>query len=283
MDKKRLTRLRITKVDLCNEGANPEADIMIFKSLDIQDPVEKSITTPIKEKSVPKMTSQKVEKIDLTKATPEQIVAYATSLEKSVDAHEEEFAKAFPPPKAKGKKKGAEPDEEDAAEGIEKDDDTVAMTKSVEAIQKTVDEQAVELKKANDRTAKLELDLKKANDATELAVIEKSVEKEMPHVPGTVTEIAKMLQQAKATLTADAFTTLEKALKAGSEAIKKASQEIGSTKGQSIGTAEEEFFKAADELVTKGVCKTRPDAVVEINKSRKDLAEAYRLERSAKR
>lgn len=276
-DKKRIVRLRITKVDLCRAGANPDADIMIFKSLDaedIQHPAEKPVTPLTKEKSVPKMTLTKVEKIDLAKATPEQVLEYAKTLETTVDAHEAEFAKAFPP-----KKKAAADIEDDDEDDPKKPN---PFAKSLLAIEKQMADQAVELKKAKDETDALRVDLRKANDARELVAIEKSVTAEMPSIPGSVTEIAKMLQEAKATLTADSYAVLEKALKAGSTAIAKAATEIGSSKGHAIGTAEEELFKAADALVTAGTAKTRPEAVTMITKSKPELAEAYRQEREAK-
>jgi hypothetical protein len=59
--------LEITKVDLCKQGADPDAFIEIFKS--------RNHEPPHKEKSM----SKKFAKLDLATAKPEEVVEYAKS------------------------------------------------------------------------------------------------------------------------------------------------------------------------------------------------------------
>lgn len=329
-----LRKLRITKVDLCKSGANPDADIKIFKSADpvakrnipashrhqmprsnfagphesfpIEEPgdvtdawdlaghadnpdaVRRHIISIARRKGpefvarLPKTANvskedtsvPKPNKIDLTKATPEQMTAYAQELEKALEAqeqHEVEKAKKPKTPPA-----DADGDENDVEKNQNCD---VAMKKSLTTLEKQVKEQEAEIKKAKDEAAAAREEVRKAKDEAELVKIEKQVAAEMPKIPGTTLEVAKMLQQAKATLTAEAYSTLEKALKAGSEAIAKASQEIGGGSSQPVGSAEQEIIKSADDLVSQGKFKTRPEAITHITKSNPDLAERYRLEK----
>lgn len=281
-----LRKLKITKVDLCAAGANPDADILLFKSL------EEPASTPLTPRNiakehtaVPKLA--KPEKLDLAKATPEAVADYVTQLEKSLGEHEEELVKAFPPKKKAApfvKKPAAASDDDDDDQSVAKDDDVeMAKSTTVIALKKQLDEQAIEIKKANERAEAATEAVRKADIRAELIQIEKSVTADMPKIPGTVTEVAKMLQEAKATMTAESYTVLEKALKSGSVAIAKAEAEVGSSHGQSVGTAEEEIFKTADALVAGGTFKTRPDAVVHVQKTNKDLAERYRIEKSVKK
>ena len=272
-----LRKLKITKVDLCRAGANPDADIVIFKSRDNADPAAPNTegsapAVPSTPNTQENTTVKKVASIDLTKASAEEILAYAKALETSVAEHEAELAKAVPPA-PKGKKKDGEEAEEE---------NPFAKSAEFIALQKQVTDQAAEIKKANDKLVAAEEEVRKANIAAEIAVVEKSVSTDMPNIPGTVQEVAKMLHEAKSALTAASFATLEKALKAGNEAIAKASQELGSSKGKSIGSAEEELFKAADALVQAGTFKTRPEAVAHVSKTNKELAEAYRVEKAKK-
>lgn len=248
---------------------------MLFKS---RDPLESS-TIPKEDTNVPK----KLAKIDLAKSTPEQIATYAADLEKSLADTEEELEKAKFPPKAK-KKPAPGADEDDEESPFAKDDEaTVEMKKSINLMKSQVETLQAELVIAKSTATAAQVDVKKAQDAAELITFEKMVEKDLPKIPGTVTEIAKMLQEAKSTLTAASYAVLEKGLKAGSEAIAKAATEVGGAGNGKVGSAEEEIFKSADALVAAGTFKTRPEAVVHVQKTNTDLAERYRIEKSVSR
>ena len=71
---------------------------------------------------------------------------------------------------------------------------------------------------------------------------------------------------------------LEKALKAGSAAIAKATTEVGSDGRVSVGSAIEEINKMADTLVATNVCKTRPEAISQVAKANPELYTKYKDE-----
>lgn len=266
----KLRKLRITKVDLCKAGANPDADILIYKSMD--EPV---VTTPIthqEDTSVP----QKLTKVDLTKATPEEAKAYAEALEKSLLDTEAELEKAKKPTPPKPKDP-VEPDADDAVmkslpEPIRK------RLEEAEAIAKAADARATAAEKVAEKAT---TDVAKARQESEFVTIQKMVEQDMPKVPGTVAEVAKMLQEAKETLTAPSYVVLEKALKAGSAALAKSEVEIGSNK-PAAGSAIEEINKMADEEVAKGTSKTRPEAITKVAKAHPDLYKRYKDEKNTR-
>lgn len=249
----KLKKLEITKVDLCRAGADPDADILIFKSRDHDTPPAAPITN--KENRM----SKKVAKIDLATAKPEEIAEYAKSLETQV-AEQEEVIKAFPP------KKKTDDDEDPDAEAAKK------------AVAKRLDDQQIEIKKVNDKNAELEAEIKKVRVSAETVELRKTVEADMPKVPGTVDEVVKMLHEAKTGVSAESYIVLTKALKAGSEAIAKASVEIGSG-GSTTNSAFEEITKRADQMVADGKAKTRAEAITEVAKSMPELYARYKDEK----
>lgn len=258
----KLKQLEITKVDLCKAGADPDADIMIFKSLDeIVDPA----TKPKEDTTVSKKIAKPE---DLAKASPEDVKAYVDQLEKTLADQEQELEKAKKPAPVEPKGK-AEPD--DVTKGLSPE------------VKKMLDEQAEEIKKARQEAAEAREEVKKAQAHTEFVELKKTVEKDMPSIPGTVDEIAKMIQEAKTVLTAASYAVLEKALKAGSAAIAKASAELGAGGTKPTGSAEEEINKMADEKVAKNECKTRPEAIQKVASEHPDLYQRYKSEQRNRR
>ena len=102
----RLRKLEITKVDLCKAGADPDAHIEIFKSRDhAEHPSDMNKEHQMSKKVVP---------VDFSKATPEEVVAYAKSLEtavteltKAAKPKDDEEAEGEEEPKGKKGKKSA--------------------------------------------------------------------------------------------------------------------------------------------------------------------------------
>lgn len=260
-----LRKLRITKVDLCRAGANPDADILLFKSRDLDD-TPAPTPTPKEDSAVKKTMATKP--TDLATATPDEIAKYVSDLETTITAQEAELEKAKKPEPTKKV-------EEDCDGDAEED----MMMKSLpEPIRKMVEQTLQKAADAQKTADEAKEQLRKAQDVAELAVIQKKVEAEFSHVPGTTEELAKMLQEAEHTLTSQSFTVLTKALKAGSEAIAKATREVGSGKSATTTSAIDEIHKRADELVTSRVCKTRPEAIAKVAGEDPELYTRYKAE-----
>lgn len=275
-------RLKITKVDLCRRGANQDADVMLFKSADHPDddqPVHKEESAVPKPKTPKTVTKPE----DLAKATPEQISAYVDHLEKTLGDAETEVTtlqKTVADMECADDDE-SEPDADDAPKTKKKFPfkKTVKTDELPDAVQKRLDAADERVEKAEKLAKDADERIAKAEARAELVELRKTVEADMPKIPGTVDEVAKMLQEAKATLTAASYTVLEKALKAGSAAIAKAEVEVGSGSGAALGTALEEINKRADELVEKGTCKTRPEAVEKVAKADPALYSKYKEEK----
>jgi hypothetical protein len=261
----RLKKLEITKVDLCKNGADPDAHIEIFKSRGHEDPENHSDE---KETEM----SKKFAKIDLAKATPEEVVAYAKSLE-------DQLEKAAPPAADDG-----DEDDDPKAKPAKK-----AMTGSAgsqvacsvpDDVKKTMDDQAAEIAKTKKDNEDLRQEIAKEREAREIATIEKSVMADMPKVPGTVTEIAKALHEIKAKTSKETFEFVEKVFKAGSVAIEKAEKEIGGTGVGASATALDEIEKSADELIAKDAKLTRSEAITKVAEANPALYQRYKDERN---
>lgn len=265
-----LRKVRITKVDLCNIGANPDANIALFKSASHIDT----------KKGASSVTKPAV--IDIAKATSEEVAAYVESLRSYTVGVEEQLKKAKKPSTAVADDDDEDPTTEEAV--------AKALKTLPEPLRKRFEQNQETIRKADERATAAE---KRAADAeaiakantkrAEFVEFQKSVEKDLSGLPGTINELATMLQEAKTVLTEVSYTVLTKAVKAGSEAMLKASKAIGSDKGEALGTALEEIYKSADKLVTDGKFKTRSEAVEAVAKSDPDLYTRYRAEEKARK
>jgi hypothetical protein len=119
--------------------------------------------------------------------------------------------------------------------------DTPEQKLERERIAKQLTDQQEEIRKTNEKNTRLEDEIKKERTAREMSEIRKSVETDMPKVPGSTDEVVKMIHEARTSLTKESYVVLEKALKAGSEAIAKAEKEVGgngpSASWRSLGNA----------------------------------------------
>lgn len=254
----KLRRLVITKVDLCKAGADPDAHIEIFKSLDTPETTHSEETTMSK-------------KIDFATASNEQLVEYAKSLEQQVETLE----------KGKVACSDDEPDGDEMPPAGKK-----PVKKSVvaipESVQKTLDDQSEQIKKQAEQLKEQGETIAKERESREIGEMLTFVQKSLPSVPGKAEDLAKALHTAKAKLPAETYDILLKALSAGNEAITKSFKEVGADDAVAVGSAMEEINKRADALLSSGVAKTRPEAIAEVAKANPELYTRYKAEDLAK-
>lgn len=227
---KRLRDLRVHKVALVPAGANPDAFVVLFKAKD----------TPPQPGAIPPQEEKPVKKIQ--DMTQEELVAYATELEKSKAPVEE------PKPEVP------------------------------EAVQKMLDAQTEEIKKATARAeaaenaAKVE---KEARERAEFVVVAKAT---IPHLPGQDVAKGHLLYEISKGVAKDTYDALITLLKAGEEATVKALNEIGNDEGSITGSAFEKIETLAKALVKDGKADTLAKAVDLVAQQNPELYQEYRAE-----
>lgn len=252
----KLRKLEITKVDLCKAGADPDAHIEIFKSREHPETASDNKETQM---------AKQVTKIDLTTATPAEVVDYAKSLEAQVT----ELTKAGKMP----------PMEDEECEEPAKKKAPVAKTVIPEEVQKTLNAQQEAIAKTAKENADLREEIAKERTSREQAEVLTFVQKSMPKIPGELTALAKAVHEAKTKLTSASYDLIEKALVAGSAAIEKAETEIGGSGRPVAKTAYDEIVEKADDLIAKSKTPlSKAEAIAEVAKSDPTLYTKYRSE-----
>lgn len=252
-----LRRVVIRKVDLCRMGANPEADIKLFKSRDIAPEVPPTVIEK-ENPTVPK-PSKPVDTAD-----PAAVQVYIDALEKSLTGAETELTEL----KKERELASATPE------------DLLKSLPESHPIRKMV-EKAVADKTASDaKLAETNEKLEKSAQQAEFVALSKSIETNFSKLPGTVEALAKMFQEAKAVLTAASYEVMETVMKAGNAAIAKATEELGGNRPVSTsGSALDELNRRADAMVESKVAKTRPDAMQKVAEADPALYARYKEEK----
>lgn len=152
---------------------------------------------------------------------------------------------------------------------------------SLEAIAKSAQDQA---KAANERACAAESIAKAEAGARELVLLEKRAEAELPHLPGTAVEKAKVLKAVEGLEDAVKATVLSM-LKSGNEAMKVATTEIGKSDGGALsvgGTAYAALEGKAAEIAKSNPTMSQYVAFAKACEVNPDLYKQYHEEQVRK-
>lgn len=250
--KRRLADIRIERVALVARGANPQADIVFYKS----DP----------EKETEPMT---IVKLDRTKLSKEEKTSLddllkklgVTESEKALTA--EDILKAHPDVQkllddAEAARKTAEETLAKVTKGqktpeeIEKENREAILKAMPPAAREIIEKAEAAAKAAQEAAAKA---IEDAQKASATATLEKTIREESEFAkgyeatvrayPGKAEDNARLFYRIKGKVSKEDFESLEKMIKAGAEGISRATEESGSV-GEAAGNG-----KAYDQLVVK--------------------------------
>jgi gas vesicle protein len=295
----RLKQLIVDRVDLVDAGANPDADVVLFKR---EEPtaVEKATFGEIQQT---RETEEMIHDLyvmcmDLESAifsslyaSGDRVAEVKTSIQQFGDAVAglmDEMVKENPVAKhrredviAKLKAFAAPYIKEVKVEEVQKTDETPPVVEDVEKsipeeFRKRLEDAERVAKEATDRIAKAEETAAIEKAKREHVELVKRAQDELPNLPGTPDEKADILKLA------DTSTPLMTALKAGNEAMQKAMTEVGTPAGAAPVTAAQEIEKRADALIAADPKLTRAIAIEKALQADPVLYTKYREERTAK-
>lgn len=244
MKVRRLKRLRIKRVDLVERGANQEAEVVLFKSEDMDGPVCKECGRKLKaeEKLCPKCN------------TPVKETATKAAKEKGMEEQVQKLQKDL-----------------DAAMSLAKEE-----TDKRAAVEKTLREQGETIAALTKRLEDSETEIKKARDAARLAEFKKTVDA-FEHLPVKADTFAPILKACSDALDAAGYAELMRVLKAADAAGAGNFMEIGAPGAETQArSAQDEMNAKAEELVAKGMKKA--DALMKVAAENPKLAMRARRE-----
>lgn len=253
---RKLKKLTITAVALCKQGANPDAHIMLYKSLDKGGNTMKTLEEILK--SLPAEEQETVNKAieDAKKAMPEDKQKEMDALDedkKKLEKSVEELEKSLEATKVSKSAKDAEEE----------------MLKSVpEAVRKMFEQT-----KADAEAAKAIAKAMQEEKINKSFIEKVSVYKSLPAKADELGPILKAVSQADEKL----GTQLEGILKATNELVEKgaAFKELGDNQGGSASDALAQLEKHVNEIVVKNTSMTKEQAYAKALELHPDLYDAY--------
>ena len=274
----KLTDLIIKEVSLVDEGANPGAHILLFKSrknandiLDLKDSVSQgqlkgdSIMSKELEELLKKLNTA-VEKMG------EDNTQKYDELSKRIDDLTKGKTDDADLEKEKGKKdKDKQLDDGDGDLDPLKDKDKTAkskdgpdanseIAKQFQVMRDELEKQFAKREEALEkRNTELEKRLQDSEDKREMAELEKRVEAELPFVPGNATEKAKFLKMVES-LPEDDQKYAKQLLQSSNEALEDQMTEKGHSKSAS-SNPEIALEKMAEDFMSKDATLTKQKAV----------------------
>jgi hypothetical protein len=253
----RLEKLLIDRVDLVDDGANPDASILLFKRDGGTD-----------------MADDKAKDDDVQKAGK----AISTARMARLKALRDELASLIAD--AQGDKMADEDKKDDVGKAADAAEDPVVKAK-FEAFQKQIDDLKAQADDAIAKAAaaKAEADAAVAKAAQEVerrerADFAKRATDDLSALPGSADDKGNLLYSLSKKLDEAEFKAIDTMLKAANEAAKtgKVTEEVGkSGKAPAGDTAFAKMKALAAELVTKGTAKTEADAIAVVAQTNPEL------------
>lgn len=318
----KLKKLMFDRVDLVPAGANPEADIVLFKSAEPpQDPpppapVEKATFDEIRDsRQLGKMLSQVCEYTwDLQDAIyssmyssgdrAAEVRSSVNQFSKAVDEALSSWLKGEPVDKAKQDSITEQLTKmrerlttivKEAAVAQDQNTETTPVAKGDEPIpaniQKILDAQTAALEKANSDNAQLKADLEKQKEEAriekerrETAEFVTKAKTDIPNLAGTDADKGALLQKMDRVLDPETFEKVVSLLKAGDTAIRSLlTMEHGTDIAVSSGSAYDQLVAKADELRKATPSLSKEQAFTKACEANTDLYATVRKEQKAAR
>lgn len=164
----------------------------------------------------------------------------------------------------------AEEDKKKKMEEMQKNDETVEVAGQVIAKSAVGEASFAVFKAQAEQIAKAEERIAKAEEAAEMAKLEKRASEEFKHVPGTASDVAKMLK-ALGGMEESVAKNFEAVLKSVEEKNAVAFTTIGKSFGPAAGGAEEKLEKAAEEIRKSAPGMTKEQALVKAYEEHPEL------------
>lgn len=312
----KLLDLALDRVDLCAAGANPDANIMLFKSAsqeeedDVPQPKKKTPATKAKAKGKADARSKSKQRGDEEEEEEEEDDAVAKTDDDEeeedddvTDEEEEEEEEEKPTRRTKKKstpkgkaKKVAKVDDDDEGDvddhdDIADDDDEDELEEVPESVLKTLPRAVREQVERSNRIAKRAAE--RAKEAHRMALTEKSrrerieyIEKaktDIPHLTGTADEKGELLQTLYSgqPLEKKQADRIVKMLKSGDAAVASLMTETGSNRGRedSDDSAYAQLKDKADEIRESNDKLTKEQAFTKACTDNPKLYNMYKSER----
>lgn len=259
----RLDALVIDRVDLVDDGANPEAAVMLYKRHAGEDTMTEDPSAPVDD--VAKVgRAISAARLARLKAMRDELASLITDAQQGEDMADETNDKAVA--------KATEPiapvvPVAPVAPPTDPGDDPVIKARFAEFEKRITDLQAT----ADEAIAKAAAETEKR----ERADFAKRAEADFAHLPGTPDTKGGLLYTLSKKLTSEEYQAVDVLLKAADAAAKTGAitAEVGkSGHGAAVGsTAFAKMRALATERVSKGEAKTEADAIVAIAQSHPDL------------
>lgn len=252
----RLEKLLIDRVDLVDDGANPDASILLFKRNGGDDMADDTAKDDDVQKAGKAISTARMARLKSLRDELASLIADAQG-DKMEDKDKDDVGKA-----------------KDAAE------DPVVKAR-FEAFQKQIDDLKTQaddaIAKANKAQAEADAAVAKAAqevERRERADFAKRAGDDLANLPGSVDDKGNLLYSLSKKLDEAEFKAVDTMLKAANEAARtgKVTEEVG--KGGKAPAGDSAFAKMkalAADLVTKGTAKTEADAIVAVAQTNPEL------------
>ena len=255
----RLEKLLIDRVDLVDDGANPDASILLFKRDGGDDDMADDAKDDGVQKVGAKISAARMARLKALRDELASLIADAQGDTKMEDKDKDGVDKS---------KDGGQIDDPVVKAKFDE------LTKQIDDLKAQADDAIAKAKKAEDDAKAAEAKAAQEVEKRERGDFAKRASEDLSHLPGSVDDKGNLLYTLSKKLDDAEFKAVTDMLKAADEAAKtgKITDEVGKPgKGNPGGSAFAKMKALATDKVTKGEAKSEADAIAQVAQEHPDL------------